>query len=275
MMGVGKSRHISSKIAATFASTGTPSFFVYPAETGHGDFGMITKQDAIIVISNSGNTKELFNLVPRVKELDIPLITITSNPNSYLAKYANIVLNINVIKEACPLNLAPTSSSTTALVLGDALALSLLEIKKFSERDFAKLHPHGSLGKKLFTKVKNIMHKDSEIPIVHSKTSLTKTIVAMNSKGLGVCLISNDKVTLNGVFTDGDLRRVISKALYRKNIEIQNLMTLSPRTVHQDELICNVRNIMNYHKINTLPVINSYYRIVGVITMHTLNKVIG
>ncbi|ORU24125.1 D-arabinose 5-phosphate isomerase, partial [Francisella tularensis subsp. holarctica] len=205
--GMGKSGHIGKKMAATFASTGTPAFFVHPGEAGHGDFGMITKNDVLIAISNSGTSSEIMGLLPMIKHLDIPIIAITSNPKSILARNSNVTLNLHVDKEACPLNLAPTSSTTATLVLGDALAIALLKAKNFSKKDFAFSHPNGALGRKLILKVENIMRKGNEIPIVKPTDNIRKAILEISDKGVGNTLVAENN-TLLGIFTDGDLRRM-------------------------------------------------------------------
>lgn len=272
VIGMGKSGHIASKIAATFASTGTPAFFVHPAEAGHGDFGMITKKDIVIAISNSGNTPELTALAPMIKMLNIPLVAITSKVNSVLAKAADIVLNLGVTTEACPLNLSPTSSTTTALVLGDALAISLLKAKNFTIEDFASSHPNGSLGKKLLLKVKSLMHTGKSIPIISPETSIEETILEVSSKALGICFISCDGKSVDGVFTDGDLRRVFENKSYRKGVKIRRLMTKSPKTIHENVLAIDALEMMNLNKITAIATVNDDNHLVGVIHMHDLVK---
>ena len=269
---IGKSGHIASKIAATFASTGTPAFFVHPAEAGHGDFGMITKKDIVVAISNSGNTPELTALTPMIKMLNIPLIAITSKVNSVLAQAADIVLNLGVTKEACPLNLSPTSSTTTALVLGDALAISLLKARNFTAKDFASSHPSGSLGKKLLLTVKSLMHTGKNIPIVSPETTVEETILEVSSKALGVCFISGDGKSVEGVFTDGDLRRVFESNRYRKGIKIKGLMTCSPKTIHENAMAIDALEMMNLNKITAIATVNDDNHLTGVIHMHDLVK---
>lgn len=225
--GMGKSGHIGKKMAATFASTGTPAFFVHPGEAGHGDFGMITKNDVLIAISNSGTSSEIMGLMPMIKHLDIPIIAITSNPKSILARNSNVTLNLHVDKEACPLNLAPTSSTTATLVLGDALAIALLKAKNFSEKDFAFSHPNGALGRKLILKVENIMRKGNEIPIVKPTDNIRKAILEISDKGVGNTLVAENN-TLLGIFTDGDLRRMFEAESFNSQRAISEVMTKKP-----------------------------------------------
>ncbi|MFZ9035256.1 MAG: KpsF/GutQ family sugar-phosphate isomerase [Francisellaceae bacterium] len=271
LIGMGKSGHIASKIAATFASTGTPAFFVHPAEAGHGDFGMITKNDLVIAISNSGNAPEVTALIPMIKLLGVPLVAITSKIDSPLAKGADIVLNLGVTKEACPLNLAPTSSTTATLVLGDALAISLLTAKKFTPEDFAFSHPSGSLGKRLLLKVSHIMKKGEALPIISADASIEDAILQISQKGLGMTLISSDGIKLQGIFTDGDLRRVFAKKLYQPGIAISKLMSTSPKTITTQSMAIEALEIMNAYKITTLVVMDGG-RIEGIIHMHDLIK---
>lgn len=270
IIGMGKSGHIASKIAATLASTGTPAFFVHPAEAGHGDFGMITRQDIVIAISNSGSTPELTALIPMIKRLNIPLISISSKPESALAQAADISLNLGVTKEACPHNLAPTSSTTTTLVLGDALAIALLNAKNFSAEDFASSHPSGALGKRLLLKVADLMKTGPALPIVSSKSSLEEAILEISSKGLGMCLVSDDHKTLNGIFTDGDLRRVFQQSLYHKGMPIAEVMGKKPKTISAQSMAIHALTIMNQLKITTLAVLNEHSEISGIIHMHDL-----
>ncbi|WP_116964264.1 KpsF/GutQ family sugar-phosphate isomerase [Fastidiosibacter lacustris] len=270
IIGMGKSGHIASKIAATLASTGTPSFFVHPAEAGHGDFGMITKEDIVIGISNSGSTPELTALIPMIKRLHIPLISISSKTHSPLAQAADISLNLGVTKEACPHNLAPTSSTTAALVLGDALAIALLNAKNFTAEDFAISHPSGSLGKRLFLKVSDLMKVGKNLPIVDPSSGLEDAILEISSKGLGMCLISQDGKKLQGIFTDGDLRRVFQHSLYQKDIPISEVMSKNPKTIHQHAMATEALELMNQLKITTLAAVDDDQHIAGVIHMHDL-----
>ena len=270
MLGIGKSGHIASKIASTFASTGTPSFFIHPAEAGHGDFGMITKKDIIFTISNSGNTSELISLIPMIKKMNIPLIVITNQKKSILAKAANIILDLGITKEACPLNLSPTSTATTSLVLGDAIAITLLQARKFTKQDFANLHPSGSLGKKLLLTIKCLMHSGKNIPIVSPKTTIEDTISEMSIKALGVCFICDKNNLILGVFTDGDVRRVFQSKNCKGNTLIKEVMSLSPKTINENTLAIDAIEIMNRNKITTIAVINNCYQLTGVIHIHDL-----
>ncbi|WP_119343412.1 KpsF/GutQ family sugar-phosphate isomerase [Facilibium subflavum] len=270
VIGMGKSGHIASKIAATLASTGTPAFFVHPAEAGHGDFGMITKQDVVIAISNSGSTPELTALTPMIKMLGIPLIAMTSKLNSPLADAADVTLNLGVTKEACPHNLAPTCSTTATLVLGDALAISLLRAKNFTAEDFASSHPSGSLGKRLLLKVKNLMITGDKIPLVHPNATIEQTIMEISSKGLGMSLVSEDGKKILGIFTDGDLRRMFAQEKYKKGIAIKTLMSKSPKTIHEDAMAIEALELMNQHKITSLAAIDDDCHLKGIIHMHDL-----
>ena len=272
VIGVGKSGHIAAKIASTFASTGTPAFFVHPAEAGHGDFGMITRRDIIIAISNSGNTQELIRLMPMIKMLNIPLITITSKIDSILARDADIVLNLGVTKEACPLDLSPTNSTTTALVLGDAMAICLLKSNNFTAKNFANFHPNGSLGKKLLLTVKHLMRTGKDIPIVSPNTKLDKTILEITSKALGVCFVSSNRKSIEGIFTDGDLRRVFAKGSYKQDIKIEKLMTYSPQIIHQNTMAIDALKTMNRNKITAIAAVDDKNQLVGALHMHDLIK---
>ncbi len=230
--GMGKSGHIGNKIAATLASTGTPAFFVHPGEASHGDLGMITKNDVVLALSNSGNTSELVTLLPLIKRLGIPLVSMTGDINSALAQAACANLDISVKTEACPLNLAPTTSTTVTLVMGDALAIALLEARGFTAEDFAFSHPGGALGRKLLLKVSDIMHRDQEVPTVTPETPLKIALLEMTKKGFGITTIINNKGELVGVFTDGDLRRVIDSKIDLSNASINDVMS-HPETINQ------------------------------------------
>ncbi|QIV94693.1 KpsF/GutQ family sugar-phosphate isomerase [Allofrancisella frigidaquae] len=269
--GMGKSGHIGKKIAATLASTGTPAFFVHPGEAGHGDFGMITSNDILIAISNSGNSAEIMGLMPMLKHLNIPIITITSNENSIMAKNSDVVLNLHVDKEACPLNLAPTSSTTASLVLGDALAIALLKAKNFSARDFAFSHPSGSLGKKLILKVENIMRKGDEIPIVKPTDTIRKAILEISDKGIGNTLIVENNKLL-GIFTDGDLRRIFETGNFNSQISIDQVMSKNPKTILKDDMAVTALEKMEEFAITNLAVVDNDKNILGVVNMHDLVK---
>ncbi|AJJ47419.1 KpsF/GutQ family sugar-phosphate isomerase [Francisella tularensis subsp. novicida] len=269
--GMGKSGHIGKKMAATFASTGTPAFFVHPGEAGHGDFGMITKNDVLIAISNSGTSSEIMGLMPMIKHLNIPIIAITSNPKSILARNSNVTLNLHVDKEACPLNLAPTSSTTATLVLGDALAIALLKAKNFSEKDFAFSHPNGALGRKLILKVENIMRKGNEIPIVKPSDNIRKAILEISDKGVGNTLVAENN-TLLGIFTDGDLRRMFEAESFNSQRAISEVMTKKPKSISKEEMAITALEKMEKYEITSLAVVDNDHSILGIVTMHDLIK---
>ncbi|AJI45255.1 KpsF/GutQ family sugar-phosphate isomerase [Francisella tularensis] len=269
--GMGKSGHIGKKMAATFASTGTPAFFVHPGEAGHGDFGMITKNDVLIAISNSGTSSEIMGLMPMIKHLDIPIIAITSNPKSILARNSNVTLNLHVDKEACPLNLAPTSSTTATLVLGDALAIALLKAKNFSEKDFAFSHPNGALGRKLILKVENIMRKGNEIPIVKPSDNIRKAILEISDKGVGNTLVAENN-TLLGIFTDSDLRRMFEAESFNSQRAISEVMTKNPKSISKEEMAITALEKMEKYEITSLAVVDNDHNILGIVTMHDLIK---
>ncbi|WP_395167146.1 KpsF/GutQ family sugar-phosphate isomerase [Francisella salimarina] len=269
--GMGKSGQIGKKIAATLASTGTPAFFVHPGEAGHGDFGMITNKDVVVAISNSGNSSEIMGIMPMIKHLSIPIISITSNKNSLMAKNSDVTLNLGVDKEACPLNLAPTSSTTATLVLGDALAIALLKAKNFSARDFAFSHPSGALGRKLILKVENIMRKGNEIPKVKSTDNIRKAILEISDKGVGGTLVvDGDK--LLGIFTDGDLRRMFEAESFNSQRAISEVMSQNPKTVSSDEMAIIALEEMEKFEITSLAVVDGKNNVEGIITMHDLVK---
>ena len=270
--GMGKSGHIGKKIASTLSSTGTPAFFVHPGEAGHGDFGMITKKDVLIAISNSGSSLEIMDLMPMLKHLNIPIITITNDENSIMAKNSDIVLKLNIDKEACPLNLAPTSSTTATLVLGDALAVALLKARKFSAEDFAFSHPSGSLGKKLILKVESIMRKGNEIPIVKPTDTIDTAILEMNSKGVGNTLVAEDNNKLLGIFTDGDLRRIFKNNSFKPMPLVKDIMSNNPKIVSKNDMAITALEKMEEFKITSLVVTDEDKTIIGVVTMHDLIK---
>lgn len=267
--GMGKSGHIARKIAATLASTGTPAFFVHPGEAGHGDLGMITAEDLVVGISYSGSSSELITLLPVIKRLGVPLIGISGNINSPLAKESDVHLNIEVDTEACPLNLAPTSSTTLTLVLGDCLAIALLEKRGFTAEDFAFSHPSGALGKKLLLKVGDIMHSGSEIPDCHPDQPLKEALMVMTSKGLGIVLIIEDGKLL-GVFTDGDLRRVFESNADTQTSPMRDLMSANPKTVPKDLLAAQALGLMEDMKITAVVVVDEKDHPVGVLHMHDI-----
>lgn len=269
VLGMGKSGHIGHKIAATLASTGTPSFFVHPAEAGHGDLGMITRGDVVIALSNSGETAEIITLLPVIKRLDIPLIALTGNPASTLGTAAAVCLDVSVSREACPLNLAPTASTTACLVLGDALAVALLEARGFNADDFARSHPGGSLGRRL-SSVRDVMHTGDDIPRVNEKTILSRTLLEMSAKGLGMAAVLDEQGEVSGIFTDGDLRRTLDAGFDVHATTTAEVMTRNPRTIAETCLAAEALRMMEQHRINALLVLDEDQRLAGVLNMHDL-----
>ncbi|EXJ12723.1 MULTISPECIES: KpsF/GutQ family sugar-phosphate isomerase [Nitrincola] len=270
--GMGKSGHIGNKIAATLASTGTPSFFVHPAEASHGDLGMFTPQDVVLALSNSGETNEVITILPLIKRMHVPLISITANPNSTLSRFADVNLHIPVTREACPLNLAPTSSTTAQLVLGDALAIALLEARGFSAEDFAFSHPGGSLGRRLLLKVDDIMHSGDDIPLVSLNTPIHESLLVMTRKRLGMTAIINDAGQLQGIYTDGDLRRTLDLETNLKTTPISEVMTHGCTTIQAGSLAAEALQIMQERKINALLVTDKEGKVTGALNMHDLLK---
>jgi len=268
--GMGKSGHIGSKIAATFASTGTPAFFVHPGEASHGDLGMITADDVVLVLSNSGETEEILALLPVIKRRGVPLITLTGNPDSTLALAATVNVDVSVDAEACPLGLAPTSSTTAALAMGDAMAVALLEARGFSKEDFALSHPGGTLGRRLLLHVADVMHTGEAMPAVAENTPLTDALLEMTRKGLGTTAIIAADRRLLGVFTDGDLRRVLDRGLDVRTLTVGTVMTKNCRAIGPGALAAEAVGMMESHKINALPVVDADRRLVGVLNMHDL-----
>ncbi|MCH2157612.1 MAG: KpsF/GutQ family sugar-phosphate isomerase [Oleiphilaceae bacterium] len=270
--GMGKSGHIANKIAATLASTGTPAFFVHPGEASHGDLGMITKQDVVLAISNSGQTEEVVTILPLIKRMGAPLISMTGKQSSALATASDVSLDISISKEACPLGLAPTSSTTVTLALGDALAVALLEARGFSEEDFAFSHPGGSLGRKLLLTVEQLMHTGDRIPKVSPATPLTEGLFEISDKGFGLTAIVNDANEIQGLFTDGDLRRAFDDKLDLHNTEISKVMTKNCKTIQSKALAAEALQVMEEYKITGLLVSDEENKLVGVIHMHDLLK---
>jgi arabinose-5-phosphate isomerase len=268
IMGVGKSGHIAQKISATLSSTGTPSIFIHPTEAAHGDMGLINKKDIVLLISNSGETDEIINILTSLKRHSKEIASLTSNNSSTIAKSADIKIQIKSKKEACPLDLAPTSSTTNALAFGDALAIALLEAKGFTKNDFASSHPAGKLGKKLITKVNDLMHKGSSVPKVSPNTILDKALLEITKKNLGITLVV-DKTKVVGIFTDGDLRRSINNKVDIQQTKIKDLMTKSYKTIGSNALAVDAAKIMEKNKIFTL-VVTEKKKYVGVISMHDL-----
>ncbi len=270
VVGMGKSGHIGGKIAATLASTGTPAFFVHPGEASHGDLGMITSEDVVLAISNSGTTEEILTILPLIKRMDVKLISLTGNRESPLAHESDVILDVGVEKEACPLNLAPTSSTTAALVMGDALAVALLKSRGFTEEDFARSHPGGRLGRRLLLYVRDIMHTGDRIPLVKDNAPLREALVEMSGKGLGMTGIVSDDGRLAGMFTDGDLRRILGQGVDVYNARIGEVMTRSPITTSEDVLAAEIVNLMQDRKINSICVIDADRKVVGALNMHDL-----
>lgn len=270
VVGMGKSGHIGNKIAATLASTGTTSFFVHPAEASHGDMGMITKDDIVLALSNSGSTAEIVTLLPLIKRLGIRLISMTGNPESPLAKAAEVNLDARVSQEACPLNLAPTSSTTASLVLGDALAIALLEARGFTAEDFAFSHPGGALGRRLLLKVENVMHSGESLPQVTRGTSLRDALLEMTQKGLGMTTVLEADGHLAGIFTDGDLRRALDKGIDVRDARIDDVMTPHGKTIRAEMLAAEALKIMEDNKISALVVVDSDDRPIGAFNLGDL-----
>lgn len=271
VVGMGKSGHIGSKIAATLASTGSPAFFVHPGEASHGDLGMITPEDLVIAISNSGKTPEILSILPMIKRLGVPLISMTSVDDNPLCEQADVCLEVGVEKEACPLNLAPTSSTTAALAMGDALAVALLKARNFTEQDFALSHPGGSLGKRLLLYVSDIMHKGDDVPLVNESASLEAALLEMTGKGLGMTGIINETGQLTGIYTDGDLRRTLNKGL-NLDARVTEVMTHKPAVTHPGTLAAEVVNMMQKNSFNSIIAVDDDNKPVGALNMHDLLK---
>jgi len=268
LVGIGKSGHIARKISSTLSSTGTPSIFLHPAEAVHGDLGIIEKEDVVIFISNSGETEEIINLIPYLKFLNVPVITITGNPNSTLAQKSDVVIDIKIKREACPFNLAPTSSTTAILVLGDAIAIVLMELKGFTKEQFAKLHPAGLIGKRL-KKVYEIMHTD-RIPFVYDDMSIKSAIIEITSKGFGATAVLDRNNNLVGIITDGDLRRYIEKGYDLNNGSVKDAMTKNPKTIKYNETVGEALNLMEKYKITVLLVLDENNKLVGIVHLHDI-----
>jgi arabinose-5-phosphate isomerase len=270
VMGMGKSGHIAGKIAATLASTGTPAFFVHPGEASHGDLGMITASDVVLALSNSGETGEIVTILPLIKRLRVPLIAMTGNPDSTLARAATASIIVSVEKEACPLGLAPTASTTAALAMGDALAIALLETRGFTAEDFARSHPGGALGRRLLLLIDDLMHTGEAIPQVTADTLLSDALVEMTRKGLGMTAVVGTDDRLIGIFTDGDLRRTIDQRVDVHSARIRDVMTAPCKSVQPGLLAAEALHIMETGKINALPVVNRNHQLVGALNMHDL-----
>ena len=265
--GMGKSGHIGRKIAATLASTGTSAFFMHPGEASHGDLGMLTKDDVFLAISNSGETSELLNLLPSIKRMSTPVIAMSSNPGSTLAKHATVHLCIKVEEEACSLGLAPTSSTTATLVMGDALAVALLDAKGFTSNDFALSHPAGALGKKLLLSIKDIMHSDDALPVAHEQDTVSHVLLEVSRKKLGMVAIVDDAGKLSGIFTDGDLRRLIDAQVDVHSTAITDVMTKQGKTTTANTLAAEALSIMERHQISGLIVIDEEQKPIGAVNI--------
>ena len=270
VMGIGKSGHISRKIAATLASTGTPTFFVHPAEAAHGDLGMIVDGDLVLAISNSGESDEISAIIPALKRKDVTFVCMTSRPESTMGKHADIHVRVSVSQEACPLGLAPTSSSTAALALGDALAVVLLRARAFTPDDFALSHPAGSLGKRLLLRVGDIMHTGSELPAVELGTPLKEAVVCMSEKGLGMLAVVDDKQRLIGLFTDGDLRRLFEKCDSFADLTVDDVMSVQPKTIPEERLATEALKLMQQNHVNGLLVVDRHNVLIGALNMHDM-----
>jgi arabinose-5-phosphate isomerase len=270
--GMGKSGHIGSKIAATLASTGTPAMFVHPGEASHGDLGMIKAVDIVLAISNSGESDELVSILPVLKRQGVPLIAMTGGMNSALAKHADVVLDSSVDKEACPLNLAPTASTTAQLALGDALAVALLDARGFKAEDFARSHPGGSLGRRLLTHVEDVMRKGDQVPHVLPDASFTELMREMSQKGLGASAIVDEHLKILGVFTDGDLRRLIEKGVDLRALRAKEVMHVNPRTVLHDALAVEAAELMEQFQITSVLVVNESGALCGALNSNDLMR---
>jgi arabinose-5-phosphate isomerase len=268
--GMGKSGHVGSKIAATLASTGTPSFFLHPAEAVHGDIGMITARDLVLAISNSGETDELLTILPVIKRLDVPLVALTGRADSTLARYATVTLDVSVPAEACPLNLAPTASTTATLAMGDALAVAVLEARGFTEEDFARSHPGGMLGRRLLLHVEEVMRTGADLPAVRPETPLSGGLLEMSRKGLGMTTVVDEHNRVIGVFTDGDLRRALDGQIDVHSNRMGEVMTAGPKVARPRMLAAEAVHLMEAHRITALPVVDDDGVLVGALNVHDL-----
>lgn len=272
VMGMGKSGHVGRKIAATLASTGTPSFFVHPAEASHGDLGMVTQGDVVLAISNSGESDELAAIVPALRRLSVTLVAMTGQMDSSLARHADIVLSSAVDQEACPLNLAPTASTTAQMALGDALAVALLDARGFVEADFARSHPGGSLGRKLLMHVSDLMRTGDAVPTVGPEAPFTAMLQEMSRKGLGFAAVVEDDLRMLGIFTDGDLRRLIERGADLRALKAKDVMNPAPRRVLADALAVDAAGVMEQHRITSVVVVDADERIVGALNSNDLMR---
>jgi arabinose-5-phosphate isomerase len=270
--GMGKSGHVARKIAATLASTGTPAFFLHPAEAGHGDLGMITRPDALLAVSNSGETPELVLLLPHLKRLGVPVIVMSGKRDSTLARAANVLLDVAVPEEACPLNLAPTASTTASLAMGDALAVAVLEARGFTRADFARSHPGGALGRRLLLHVEDLMRTGEAVPRVSPEATLAAGLVEMSGKGLGMTVVVDGEQHILGVFTDGDLRRALDRQIDVHATRMSAIMTTTAKTIGVRELAAEAAHLMEVHRITALPVVDADGRLVGALNVHDLMR---
>ncbi|MFZ4792055.1 MAG: KpsF/GutQ family sugar-phosphate isomerase [Candidatus Competibacteraceae bacterium] len=270
VLGIGKSGHIGGKIAATLASTGAPAFFVHPAEASHGDMGMIIAQDVVLALSNSGETDEILTLLPLIKRLGVPLITLTGNPESTLAQAADVHIDVSVAEEACPLGLAPTASTTATLAMGDALAVALLEARGFTAEDFARSHPGGRLGRRLLLLTVDVMHTGAQMPCSAPADRLRDALLEMSRKGLGTTVVVDEADQVLGVFTDGDLRRALDRQVDVHTARVAEVMTHHCKTIAPSALAAEALQIMQRYRINALPVVDSAGKLAGVLNMHDL-----
>ncbi len=268
--GMGKSGHVGNKIAATLASTGSPAFFLHPAEAIHGDIGMITAGDVVLAISNSGETDELVTILPVIKRLAVPLIALTGNHDSTLSRYASVTLDISVPAEACPLNLAPTASTTATLAMGDALAIAVLEARGFTEEDFARSHPGGTLGRRLLLHVEDVMRKGNDLPMVGPDTLLSAGLLEMSRKGLGMTTVVDGSRRVLGIFTDGDLRRTLDRQVDVHATKMSEVMTANGKVAQPRMLAAEAVHLMETHRITSLPVVDDERRLVGALNVHDL-----
>lgn len=270
--GMGKSGHIANKIAATLSSTGSPAFFMHPGEASHGDLGMITRQDTVIAISHSGNTNELVTLLPLLKRLEVPLIALTGNTQSTLAKVADVHLDVSIKQEACPLGLAPTTSTTVSLVMGDALAIALLQARGFSEADFALSHPGGSLGKRLLLLIDELCHEGPQLPIVNENATISDALIEVTNKKLGMTCVVDNQGILVGVYTDGDIRRTLTRQCDINTTQLKEVMTDNARVIHKGMLAAEALTLMQKHSITSLIVADENKRPIAVLHLHDLLK---
>lgn len=268
--GMGKSGHIGNKLASTFSSTGSPAFFMHPGEASHGDLGMITRQDVVLAISHSGNTHEIITLLPLLKRLEVPLITLTGNTQSLLAKTADVNLDVSIKHEACPLGLAPTTSTTVALVMGDALAIALLQARGFSAEDFALSHPGGALGKRLLLRIDELCHHGDALPLIHENASISDALIEVTNKKLGMTCVVNHAGHLLGVYTDGDVRRTLTRQYDIHTTQIKDVMTTHCQTIHKGLLAAEALALMQKHSITSLVVVDEQNRPQAVVHLHDL-----